>query len=171
MGPKGRLFMPFLSDNNRLNVSKPALVVHFSAPVLAEFFKYRQTNRWSSESGGQLFARIQQNQWTIVTASGPKRTDIRRRFRFFPDRNAEQLEINSLFDQGLHYVGDWHTHPEHHPAPSTLDLESMRDLTKKSRHQLPGFLMVIVGTADAPSGLWVSLHLLGGELAEISTDP
>jgi hypothetical protein len=54
-------------------------------------------------------------------------------------------------------VGDWHTHPQSVPSPSSADISSMVECFSKSRHELKAFLMVIVGTADLPEGLYVCL--------------
>jgi integrative and conjugative element protein (TIGR02256 family) len=80
---------------------------------------------------------------------------------FRPDRSAERKEIRKLFEEGLHYLGDWHTHAQRRPHPSGIDLESMSELVLKSRHELSGFLMVIVGSSEPPEGLWVSFHGVG----------
>src|SRR5262249_19655585 len=114
--------------------------------VLEHFARHRQTSRCSSEAGGQLFAVIEGHRWIIVRATGPRASDFRRRFRFFPSRRHEQAEIDQLFISGLHYIGDWHTHPEARPTPSMMDLQSIDETVRNSVHQLPGFLLVIVGT-------------------------
>jgi len=150
--------VPFLEPCNKLIVERPPLVIHFAEAPLKHFDSHRQTAFWKTESGGQLFAEIEGLRWNIVRATGPRRSDYRRRARFFPSRKHEQSEINESFGAGLHYVGDWHTHPEPHPTPSPLDLESMQDLTLRSAYELPGFLMVIVGTDTTSRGLWISLH-------------
>jgi integrative and conjugative element protein (TIGR02256 family) len=58
----------------------------------------------------------------------------------------------------LHFLGDWHTHPEPHPTPSGTDLESMRDCFNRSKKQVNYFIMIIVGTSTPDLSLWVSLH-------------
>ncbi len=58
----------------------------------------------------------------------------------------------------LHYVGDWHTHPDSIPEPSRRDLASMAECITKSTHALNGFLLVIVGQDEAPDGLHVSVY-------------
>lgn len=93
-----------------------------------------------------------------IPATGPNATDRRGWSWFMPDQVKQNVEIKRLFQAGLHFVGDWHTHPETNPHPSKWDLESMQDCFKKSRHELKAFLMVIVGRRDFPKGLWVSLH-------------
>lgn len=125
-------------------------------PVLDRFSGYRQRRWWQREAGGQLFARFDDNQITVVEATPPGRWDVRSRHEYRPNRRHEQREILDRHAKGLHFVGDWHTHPETEPRPSALDVESMRDLVARSEHQLNGFIMIIVGTLDGPEGLFVS---------------
>lgn len=135
-----------------------AVELTLTEPVLDHFAANRQDSPDAKEAGGQLFAQIEGSRWSIVRATGPRRSDWRSRFGFRPDRRAERAEIQDLFALGLHYVGDWHTHPEAHPTPSSSDLASMDDLVTRSTHELPGFLMIIVGTDPGRFGLWLSLH-------------
>lgn len=133
-------------------------IICLSPEVLNHFYTHRQGHGAKSEVGGQLFAEFISDQVRIVRATGPNATDKRGWTWFNPDRRRQNAEIKRLFSQGLHFVGDWHTHHEPQPMPSTLDLASMRDCFKKSRHQLKVFVMVIVGQACFPAGLWVGLH-------------
>ena len=123
--------------------------------VLDHFARYRQLVTKSREAGGQLFACFDEENIVIKRATGPRYSD-RRSYRFFvPDRIAERREIKRLFRTGLHYVGDWHTHPEPQPQPSKTDIRSFQNMFWKSRHQLAKFIMIIVGTAETPRGLYV----------------
>jgi len=126
-------------------------------PVLAHLDRHRQTTAMSKEAGGQLFARFNGNNITLERATGPRRSDQRSWLSFIPDRIAERREIKRLFKEGLHYVGDWHTHPEPIPRPSKTDAHSFLEVFRKSRHQLAGFVMIIVGTAAIPAGLFVGV--------------
>lgn len=132
------------------------------AAVVAHVARHRQTSCWKREAGGQLFARIDGDDWMVEEATGPRRGDSRSRFGFRPNRRAEQREIDDRFAVGLHYVGDWHTHPGPNPEPSPMDLASMQAMVRASRHELPGFLMMIVGTDPGSASFWVSMHLVGG---------
>ena len=76
---------------------------------------------------------------------------------FIPNRFAERREIKEYFKSGFHYVGDWHTHPELYPTPSRTDVTSFQDMFSKSHHKLASFIMIIVGTAPQPAGLFVAL--------------
>lgn len=139
--------------------------------VVRKFRRYRQKRWYQREAGGQLFARISLSRIVIEEATGPRRTDRRTRTSYVPDRAAEQREINSRHADGLHYVGDWHTHPEMLPGPSGLDIVSISESVRKSTHALNGFLLVIVGQAEPPSGLLVSVHDgCGGSLILAATE-
>jgi integrative and conjugative element protein (TIGR02256 family) len=126
--------------------------------VVTHFRKHRQIFRLKAEAGGQLFARFVDPEIRIEVASGPRPADIRGRTYYWPNRRAEQKEIISNHKRGLHYVGDWHTHPSYQPAPSSTDLSNIKECFLKSRHRLRAFVMIIVGTAKPPKGLRLSLH-------------
>lgn len=129
-----------------------------SNAVLQHFHAYRQTRFWQREAGGLMFARIVGNVITIEEATGPRPTDRRSRYCYQGDRCAEQQEIDQRHPLGLHYIGDWHTHPEPKPNPSGSDDRAMISRINASKHQLKGFLFVIVGTASFPVGLRLIVH-------------
>lgn len=142
-------------------------IVSLTDGVLDHFDRHRQRTLRSTEAGGQLFARFNSRKTIVDLATGPRKSDRRSRFTFFPNRYAERREIRRLFDAGLHYVGDWHTHPEHLPFPSRIDIESIQETVRSSRHELAAFVLVIVGIAPSPEGLYVSIAR-GNELQELS---
>jgi integrative and conjugative element protein (TIGR02256 family) len=126
--------------------------------VLQHFSRYRQRLPHQKEAGGQLFARFSANEIHIVEATGPRKTDRRGRTFYHPDRQQEQAEIDARYELGLHYVGDWHTHPTKYPLASYTDVSNIRDSVTRSRHQLNAFVLVIVGTTKPPAGLYVSIN-------------
>lgn len=132
--------------------------VILSGKALATMNQYRQLRECDPEAGGMLFARISQDAILIEEATEPRRNDRRWRFGFWPCTKTQQQVIDARFRAGLHFVGEWHTHPEPHPHPSNLDFTSMEKCFLDSRHELKALVMVILGTAPLPSGLWVSLH-------------
>jgi len=132
-------------------------IVEFTAETLQTLAKYRQRRFWQSEAGGQLFADVLGKLVRVVHASKPKKADLRARFGFAPHRPTEQSEINELHAHGLHYVGDWHSHAQDRPAPSTTDAKSINECFRKSKHDLSGFVLAIVGKQAFPGGLYVGL--------------
>jgi integrative and conjugative element protein (TIGR02256 family) len=132
--------------------------------ALSHFGRFRQDSSGKAEAGGQLFARLSASEVVIAKVTGPRQTDRRGRFFYEPDRRAEQREIAAMHKRDLHYIGDWHTHPELIPVPSGRDARSIDECTLKSTHGLNGFLLILVGTAAFPDGLRVSLHSGKGTL-------
>lgn len=133
-------------------------VLAFSDEVLQHFKWHRQVRVWHREAGGQLFARIEGSRIIVAEATGPRPGDRRTRTSYLPDRAAERIEIEERFPTGLHFVGDWHTHPEQTPRPSARDIESIGESVSRSGHNLNGFILVVVGKSQAPDGLCVLLH-------------
>ena len=64
------------------------------AAVLNHLAKHQQSDRDSSEAGGQLFARFKGEQIRVERATGPRATDRRSRYGYIPDRRVEQEEID-----------------------------------------------------------------------------
>lgn len=82
----------------------------------------------------------------------------RSRYGRRPDRRAEQREIADRHARGLHFVGDWHTHPVDLPIPSGSDEVSVREAFVQSGHMLNGFLLIVTGRLPAPEGLAVWIY-------------
>lgn len=132
-----------------------SLVLHDG--VLRLFDRFRQRRRWQREVGGQLFARFEGPATVIIEATAPSRFDLRLRTSFQPQRAAQQREIDNRFRRGLHFVGDWHSHPELVPTPSSLDVASMKECLHRSRHELKALVLIIVGTQLSVESLWVGI--------------
>ena len=133
-------------------------VVHLEESVVAHFRRHRQLRFWHKEAGGQLFARIEGQDIFIAEATGPRPGDRRGRTYYAADREVEQEEIDAMHKRGLHYVGDWHSHPERRPHPSPRDDETMASRVRLSRHRLGGFIFIIVGQAEPPDGVTLVVH-------------
>jgi integrative and conjugative element protein (TIGR02256 family) len=129
----------------------------FTEGVLGHFESQKQIGD-RAEVGGQLFGKIVGEKVVVFRATGPYPEDTKRRYWFLPSRSREQKDIKALFKEGLHYVGDWHTHPVKTAVPSSVDIESMAECFRDSKHNHHSFVMVIVGTGPLPSSLSVTLH-------------
>ena len=141
-----------------LRTGRGAEILRIEPQALATIERFRQTGRFAPEAGGMLLASIEPDLVKVVSATEPASTDKRTRFAFLPALSHQQRVINKQFQSGLHFIGEWHTHPEPHPTPSSVDLRSMADCFRGSRHQLAGLVMLILGTETSFDGLWVSLH-------------
>jgi integrative and conjugative element protein (TIGR02256 family) len=126
----------------------------FHSEVLEVFDKHKQTGFFSAETGGQLFASLKEGQIDIVRATESGTGAKRGRFFYRANRDDEQAEIRAAFADHVHFIGDWHTHPEKKPTPSGTDIAKATEIFARSTHELKGFCLVVVGTAALPSGLW-----------------
>jgi integrative and conjugative element protein (TIGR02256 family) len=119
--------------------------------------QFQQTRPADKEAGGQLFAKFIGPHVHIMEATVPSLLDSRGRFSFRPNRPLQRRQIAERYARGLHFVGDWHTHPEVHPTPSSEDIVSMQDCFRRSTHDLGAFIMLIVGTARPPEGCYIGV--------------
>jgi len=150
--------MAVILEDGSVVAEFPSVTVEFQSDVLKVFDAHRQTSCFSREAGGQLFADVKSEVWRVVAATGPRSADRRGRFHFWPDRKAEQREIDHHFAKGLEYIGDWHTHPESVPIPSRNDIYSIESVVRQSSLNTFGLVLCIVGLASFPIGLHVSFH-------------
>jgi len=132
--------------------------VTISEAAWTTMVQHRQDHGQKSEAGGQLFGTISDGTYRVEVATAPSNWDIRTRMGFRPSRRHEQRDIERYFRKGLHFLGNWHTHPESRPSPSNMDLRSIAEEFKKSDHELPMFLLAIVGVDRGPKGLWLTGH-------------
>ena len=151
--PLFELRIDSMNGNGRRLLSNVSL----SGRALDVMSGYRQMKKRSKEAGGQLFAEFRDGGVVIVEATTPKWLDYRGRDAFRPNRWIQQREIRQRYRRGWHFIGDWHTHPEPVPKPSQVDIESMQECFRNSRHDLTGFLLIILGTLPPPTGLYVGL--------------
>ncbi len=135
--------------------SKQILEIHDS--VKDFFFENRQKEK-DPEIGGLLFASITTEKVSILLATPPHKNDLCKNFIFIPNRINHNKLIKHYFKQGLHFVGEWHTHPQREPSPSNIDILSMKDSFSKSKHELNSLVMIIVGNAEDSLRLWVGTH-------------
>lgn len=119
--------------------------ISISQIIFDELFSYRQKNCFSKESGGMLFTNdLSDSEFEINKITLPGYYDIRRRNFFKLDEKKAKEDIVSLFKEGFHYLGDWHTHNEAVAHPSRTDIRSIHDLFIRSNHTRPFFIMLII---------------------------
>ncbi|WP_373322394.1 Mov34/MPN/PAD-1 family protein [Chitinimonas viridis] len=89
----------------------------------------------------------------VAEATFPVAGDIRTRYGFHRFARHHQLVALNRWqdtDGMLDYVGEWHTHPEDHPAPSNVDRSHWRQISERSERPM---LFLIVGRVTD----WVGL--------------
>lgn len=130
----------------------------------AELKKIRRFRQFAgqNESGGTLVGTIYSRKHLtslceiqhveITGFSLPNNDDIRSRFSFIRrgKHHLEFIKKSRVEGSGfVDYLGEWHTHPEEHPTPSSTDLLSWK---KDFNNQMA--IVIIVGTVSEWVGYW-----------------
>jgi len=132
--------------------------LEFTAHAIAAMLANVQISKGAAESVGQLYARdLSQSRLVVEYVTRlPPRFASRSRVQFDP--KTALAERKQLFQEGLHCVGLWHTHPEPFPHPSDEDRHLAHNYALAAQPQLSGIIFVIVGNAALPGTLrvWVA---------------
>ena len=131
--------------------------------------RHAQRRRGMKESVGQLFTRDLTSARVIVdvaTALTPT-SSAWAKVRF--NTKAAMAERQKMFEEGLHCIGLWHTHPEPEPQPSPEDRVLAREHALAAKPQLSGFVFAIVGNSAKSSALrvWVDDGAQLSEAAQV----
>lgn len=129
----------------QLNFYSKEKEIVISGFVMKKLYQYRQLVKTSSERGGLLFGHIVNENKAIVDnmlevkpeKAGPS-------FCWFSSEKENKL-IKEEYKRGSYLLGKWHTHYENIPRPSNVDISSMKEYYLKSEHNMPLFLMLIIG--------------------------
>ncbi len=101
------------------------------------------------ETGGVLLGYVDENRRAIVTRStGPGPKAVRSAERFHRDTEYVQAEIDlaarELGDRGV-YIGEWHSHREPSPEPSSTDVQSLSGIAAAANYLTSKPALVIAG--------------------------
>lgn len=124
--------------------------VKISTTVLKVFSEHIQIKNFHNEAGGILMGRQIKNSLNVVIdeISIPQLKDHRTRFTFFRHFLGHQSIINTLWTQSkgtCNYLGEWHTHPQAIPIPSSVDLKSWDKLANDVKSEFNFLLFIILG--------------------------
>lgn len=118
--------------------------------VLKTMWGFAQHQRRDKEAGGMLIGHhpLASEDIILDRLTTPQTGDRRSRCRFHRDQAAHQKLLDrewSLSGGKRTYLGEWHTHPDDDPQPSSLDLTSWRAAVRDTGFHGPGLLFIIVG--------------------------
>ena len=103
------------------------------------------------ETGGVLVGFIDESKdaVVVVSASGPGPRALHRSHRFNRDAVFCQAWLDEWVresDGRLDFVGEWHSHPETHPTPSSVDVGTFTRLAANPACHLDRLALLIAGT-------------------------
>ena len=129
------------------------------------------------ETGGVLLGYVGKNNEYVVThLIGPGAEATHSRFRFVPDYEYQQSEINRIFmeSEGVSdYFGDWHTHPKGSCHISLMDRRTLQRIKNTPEVNVNFPLMVIAcdGRKTWNVAAWkytCSRWLLGADVEQLN---
>lgn len=123
------------------------ILLNFAPSVVDCFGAHVQDSHMAPEGGGILMGCVRGAHLQILQATAPSPHDSRFRFLFIREAARHRQIAEGLWRSSggiIRYLGEWHTHPEDHPQPSTLDRREWKTLAQAREDSRP-LLAVIVG--------------------------
>lgn len=141
-----------MTDTELTFTDKHGGLLVISPAPLNRMLAYRQLNWFSTEAAGVLIGERRGPHVVVHQISEPGPGDIRR--RCFVDRRGahHQKAIDEAFVRSsgvLQYLGEWHTHPEDFPSPSSKDIGTWQQHLIADREQMA---LLIIGR----KGIWAA---------------
>jgi len=127
--------------------------IKLPAEVIASIHSYVQNDRHKPEGGGVMLGRyiIDSQDVVIDKISFPMPGDRATRTTFFRKKKAHQQIIDREWEVSSHtctYLGEWHTHPEPYPSPSSIDDTNWKRKLKDDIVDSDSLFFLIVGTSE-----------------------
>ena len=131
--------------------SNKLLAVEFRDDILQTFYSFRQDTHEKYEAGGILMGKRLLNGNIIITdVTSPQIGDIRQRTFFKKKAKIHQSISDTLWKKSSGktiYLGEWHTHPENNPVPSTVDLRGWKlSVSKQPNDKI--YIFIILGIKE-----------------------
>lgn len=118
--------------------------------------QHRQRSPSQPESGGILLGYRREPHLHVTDATVPLETDRRTRTRFHRSSDPHRHAAHARWRKSggtMDYLGEWHTHPEFDPSPSTIDTYGWTRICNARKAPM---LFVIAGTL---THMWIGLGI------------
>lgn len=143
--------------NCRLRIDKKAF---------QELLSFVQDSKEKPESGGILIG-LYIDKYSIVISEITKPTEYDKKSRFSFNRSVKSIK-NIILDKFKSskgkkiYMGEWHSHPENYPHPSSTDLDSFLIQLNQNKLNSDILIMLIVGIKGMYFGVYNKTNLISG---------
>ncbi len=120
---------------------------------------FRQLGTTSKESGGILIGERRGRYWVVTDITTPMKGDIQSRGQFVrqdPGHIKVSKRISKRSKNIQTYMGEWHTHPQLTPQPSSVDLASWKSIKIEKGSSL---VFLILGTKGSYGCYFDSDHI------------
>lgn len=136
--------------------------------VMIKLAAYRQDKKPKPEAGGILLGYRRDPHIHVVDATVPGSGDRALRTHFWRSADSHQRIARERWLSSGHildYVGEWHTHPQTSPSPSTIDIGEWRKISTLSGEEQMLFLILGMEQHD-----WLGISQ-GAELRKLNLSP
>jgi len=130
-----------------IKINKYDIVLHSQPISIVE--KFTQYKKKDPESGGIILGKIIDKQINILKLSIPTPLDNSSRANFERNKVSAQIILDyEFYNSGgqLIYLGEWHTHPESFPSPSSIDLKMLKNQFSNNKLNTDFLILMIKGT-------------------------
>lgn len=123
-------------------------------------------SKWPLETGGILLGKPTPNGHIVTDLVGPGPDGRHERYGFVPDSEWQAEQVARLWatDPALHYLGDWHTHPDGSTRLSSLDRATARDIAAYEEARQPSPFMLVLALGGDQSVKVGAARLVKGRL-------
>ncbi len=140
-----------------MEIKRGKYTIQISERILVVLEEFKQDKK-PYESGGILLGSVSKNNYIKITKmSLPNSFDKASRFSFERNKQIAQIIVDFEFYNSngkTIYLGEWHTHPEKNPIPSTIDRKMIKQQFKENTIN-ESFLILIIQGLDS---LYVGLY-------------
>jgi integrative and conjugative element protein (TIGR02256 family) len=110
------------------------------------------------EAGGILLGTVYPGERVIIQrATTPGPLDKAGFYFFDRSRKRAQRVVNKLWKKSAGlciYLGEWHTHPELNPSPSSRDRRMIRNMLAQTKMEVEFLFLIIVGIES----IWIGIE-------------
>lgn len=132
------------------------VTVSLDEDVHRKFLWYKNEYHHRTESGGIIVGVLQPNdsRYFVTDITEPQRKDSCTKSRYKRAEIGHQTIMDTLWEQSNHkktYLGEWHTHDQDIPTPSSVDLKNWIEISRRKQNS-QWLFFVIVGKTQI--GVW-----------------
>lgn len=118
------------------------------------------------ETGGILIGNYSQNQTqaNILQITPPPKNSGQAKCSFHRGSWGLKKILDTAWNYGQYYLGEWHYHPNASSVPSSIDNNQMKSLSKDKKLNCPEPILIIVGGDKNNWNINVRLYVNGQEI-------
>ena len=137
-------------------ILKPGIILSIAPEAATIFSSYRQQDN-APEAGGILLGREYLNKEVRVElVTIPTSEDLAGPTWFERSHLKAQTIVDEAWNKSngeMIYLGEWHTHPQNIPSPSSRDRAMIRNMRHETMMEIDFLLLIIVGRTSEWIGI------------------